>query len=126
MINGTLMLRLLKAVPSGCKVIFMGDVQQLPPIGDCQVFEDILNSSYIPTIKLLHPHRQALQSGIIKSSYLVANQEKLFDNTADYRIDFSDWTNHTNGNVHCIIFLSLIFISLIFLIIGYIKTKRKS
>ena len=52
--------------------------------------------------------------------------EKLFDNTADYRIDFSDWTNHTNGNVHCIIFLSLIFISLIFLIIGYIKTKRKS
>lgn len=90
MINGTLMLRLLKAVPSGCKVIFMGDVQQLPPIGNCQVFEDILNSSYIPTIKLLHPHRQALQSGIIKSSYLVANQEKLFDNTYTGNFNFGE------------------------------------
>ena len=86
MINGSLMLKLLKSVPKGCKVIFMGDIQQLPPIGNCQVFEDILNSNYIPTIKLLHPHRQALQSGIIKSSYLVANQEQLFDKT--YSGDF--------------------------------------
>lgn len=86
MINGSLMLKLLKAVPNGCKVIFMGDVQQLPPIGNCQVFEDILSSDYIPTIKLLHPHRQALQSGIIKSSYLVAKQEQLFDK--DYSGNF--------------------------------------
>lgn len=90
MINGSLMLRLLRAVPNGCKVIFMGDVQQLPPIGNCQVFEDILSSSYIPTIKLLHPHRQALQSGIIKSSYLVANQEKIFDNSYSGNFNYGE------------------------------------
>lgn len=86
MINGSLILKLLKAVPNGCKVIFIGDVQQLPPIGNCQVFEDILNSDYIPSVKLLQPHRQALKSGIIKSSYLIAKQKQLFDKT--YSGDF--------------------------------------
>lgn len=51
---------------------------------------------------------------------------KLFDSTTDYKVDFSDWTNHINGNIQCIILLSILFISLIFLVIGYIKAKKKS
>ena len=48
------------------------------------------------------------------------------NNISDYKIDFFDWTNHINGNIMCIILLSLVFFSLIFLIIGYIKLKKKS
>jgi len=80
MINGTLFLSLLEAIPSGAKVIIMGDVQQLTPIGNCQVFADILDSNVLPVVKLTKPHRQALMSGIIPTSIKVANQEKIFDN----------------------------------------------
>ena len=78
MINGDLFLALLKAIPSGAKVIIMGDVQQLTPIGNCQVFADILDSNMIAVSKLTKPHRQALESGIIPTSINVANQKQLF------------------------------------------------
>lgn len=80
MINGSLFLSLLQACPSGAKVIIMGDVQQLTPIGNCQVFSDILESNVLPVVKLTKPHRQALMSGIIPTSIKVANQELIFDN----------------------------------------------
>jgi len=81
MINGTLFLALLEAIPSGAKVIIMGDVQQLTPIGNCQVFADILDSNVLPVVKLTKPHRQALMSGIIPTSIKVANQEQIFPNS---------------------------------------------
>lgn len=81
MINGTLFLSLLEAIPSGAKVIIMGDVQQLTPIGNCQVFADILDSNVLPIVKLTKPHRQALMSGIIPTSINVANQEQIFGNS---------------------------------------------
>ena len=34
----------------------------------------------------------------------------------DYKIDFLDWTNHTNGNVLCIILLSIVFLLTIYII----------
>lgn len=81
MINGTLFLSLLEAIPTGAKVIIMGDVQQLTPIGNCQVFADILDSNVLPIVKLTKPHRQALLSGIIPTSIKVANQEPIFSNS---------------------------------------------
>ncbi len=83
MINGTLFLSLLEAIPSGAKVIIMGDVQQLTPIGNCQVFADILDSNVLPIVKLTKPHRQALMSGIIPTSIKVASQEQIFSNSFD-------------------------------------------
>lgn len=80
MINGTLFLALLEAIPTGAKVIIMGDVQQLTPIGNCQVFADILDSDVLPVVKLTKPHRQALMSGIIPTSINVAKQEQIFKN----------------------------------------------
>lgn len=79
MINGTLFLSLLEAIPTGAKVIIMGDVQQLTPIGNCQVFANILDSNVLPVVKLSKPHRQALRSGIIPTSIKIANQQQIFD-----------------------------------------------
>lgn len=81
MINGSLFRDLLEAIPTGAKVIIMGDVQQLTPIGSCQVFADMLNSGVVPTVRLTKLHRQALNSGIIPTSIKVTNQEQLFSNT---------------------------------------------
>lgn len=81
MISGELFLSLLQAIPNGAKVIMMGDVQQLTPIGSCQVFADVLSSSIIPIYKLTKPHRQAMRSGIIPTSLKIANQEQIFEST---------------------------------------------
>lgn len=78
MINGRLFLALLGAIPSGAKVIIMGDVQQLTPIGSCHVFADILNSRVIPSVRLTEIHRQAMRSGIIPTSIRIAQQEQIF------------------------------------------------
>lgn len=80
MINGTLFNALLQAIPTGAKVIIMGDVQQLTPIGNCQVFADILKANTLPIVRLTKPHRQALRSGIIPTSMNVATQKSIFDN----------------------------------------------
>lgn len=81
MINGELFLSLLESVPDGAKVVMLGDVQQLTPIGSCQVFADILNSNNMTTHKLTKPHRQAMKSGIIPLSLKIINQEQIFDST---------------------------------------------
>ena len=82
MTSGELFLSFLKAIPNGSKLILAGDVQQLTPIGSCQVFGDILNSKLIPNSKLTKPHRQALRSGIIPLSMKIINQEPICDSTS--------------------------------------------
>lgn len=79
MINGSIFLSLLEAIPAGAKVLIMGDIQQLTPIGNCHVFADILNSNVIPSVRLTEIHRQAMRSGIIPTSIKIAKQEQLFD-----------------------------------------------
>lgn len=78
MTNGSLFLSLLEAIPTGAKVIFMGDVQQLTPVGNCQVFADMLASGTFKTVVLDKPHRQALRSGIIPLSMKISNQQPIF------------------------------------------------
>ena len=68
MIGGRLFLNLLRAIPDGAKLIMLGDVGQLPPIGECNVAADIIASPYIPTISLTQIHRQAAKSAIITDS----------------------------------------------------------
>ncbi|WP_176474164.1 AAA family ATPase [Niallia circulans] len=79
MINGNIYLSLLKAIPNGAKLLMLGDHRQLTPIGNCQVFNDILESNLIPTMQLTKIHRQAEASGIIPTSIKITNQEQIFD-----------------------------------------------
>jgi len=81
MINGDLFLALLEAIPSGSKLIMYGDVQQLTPIGNCNVFADILKSNIFPYVRFTEPHRQALKGGIIPVSLQIVNQQQLFNSS---------------------------------------------
>ena len=60
---------------------------------------------------------------LIGIGYLI---QKVFEgNTVtDYSVNFSDWANHINGNISCIVALSIVFLSVVFLIIGYLKPKK--
>lgn len=81
MINGELFLSLLKAIPDGAKLAMIGDVQQLTPIGSCQVFADTLDLNCFTSIRLTKPHRQAMKSGIVPLSIDIINQKQIFDST---------------------------------------------
>ena len=79
MVNGRLMYDLLSAIPSGSKVILMGDVSQLQSLGCCDVYGDILKSDVIDTVRLTKIHRQAQRSGILRDSLGIARQERIVE-----------------------------------------------
>ena len=79
MIGGRLFLNLLRAIPDGAKLIMLGDVGQLPPIGECNVAADIIASPYIPTVSLTQIHRQAAKSAIITDSIKIREGVQITD-----------------------------------------------
>lgn len=52
MVDTILMYHLLKAVPKEATLIFVGDVDQLPSVGAGNVLKDVIDSGYIPTVRL--------------------------------------------------------------------------
>lgn len=62
---------LLKAVPSACQVLFIGDPDQLPSVGAGNVLKDIIASGSVPCFRLTRIFRQAAQSLIIKFAHQI-------------------------------------------------------
>jgi len=71
MIDTPLMYHLLKAIPSTCRVIFVGDIDQLPSVGPGNVLRDLIDSKTLPIVRLTEIFRQA------KGSHIVVNAHKI-------------------------------------------------
>jgi len=71
MMDITLMQYFLEAVPDGCRVILVGDVDQLPAVGPGAVLKDILRSAVIPTVRLTEVFRQAGESMIVLNAHSI-------------------------------------------------------
>lgn len=71
MIDTILMHHLLNAIPSHAKVIFIGDVHQLPSIGPGNVLKDFIKSEIIPVTILNEIFRQAKNSQIILNAHRI-------------------------------------------------------
>lgn len=78
MVGAELFLDLLKAIPTGTKLIMLGDDGQLESIGLCNIFKDMLDSGVIPVYRLTQIHRQAAKSAIITESMKVRQGVQLF------------------------------------------------
>lgn len=63
MIDLSLMYHLLEAVPDSMRVIFVGDVDQLPSVGAGNVLRDMIDSERIPVTRLTEIHRQQGEAG---------------------------------------------------------------
>ena len=75
MVDVLLMHHLLKAVPSGSRLILVGDVNQLPSVGAGNVLKDIISSGLVRTVKLAEIFRQAQESMIIVNAHRINNGE---------------------------------------------------
>ena len=71
MMDIVLMQHFLAAVPDGCHVILVGDVDQLPAVGPGAVLEDILRSGAIPCVCLTEIFRQHEESTIVVNAHAI-------------------------------------------------------
>ncbi|ANU23556.1 ATP-dependent RecD-like DNA helicase [Planococcus donghaensis] len=82
MVDTWLAHQLLKAVPEDAQLIFVGDQDQLPPVGPGQVLRDLLESKRIPTVELTDIYRQSSGSSIIELAHQMKNGQLPEDITA--------------------------------------------
>lgn len=87
MIDTPLMYHLLKAIPSHARLIFVGDVHQLPSVGPGQVLRDLIECQKIPLTTLTKIFRQASGSQIIVNAHRINQGEVPFLKN-DRRSDF--------------------------------------
>ncbi len=77
MVDTLLFEGVLRALRPGCRIIMVGDVDQLPSVGAGNVFGDLLSSGIVPSVRLNTIFRQAEQSRIITNAHAIINGGKI-------------------------------------------------
>lgn len=86
MIDSLLFESLLRAVTADCRLILVGDTNQLPSIGAGNVLGDLISSGRFNTVELTTVFRQAKQSAIITNAHAIINGKEcdLTNKTSDF------------------------------------------
>ena len=81
MVDTWLAHQLLKALANDVQLLFVGDQDQLPPVGPGQVLRDMLDSGKVPVIELTEVFRQSEGSSIIEMAHMIKRSEWTDDIT---------------------------------------------
>ena len=86
MVDITLISSLLKALKPGCRLVLVGDADQLPSVGPGNVFSDIIRSQTVPTVRLTEIFRQKGDSRIVRNAHMINRGEHpdFEANTGDF------------------------------------------
>lgn len=86
MLDAKLFEALLKALPMGCRLILVGDRNQLPSVGAGNVLGDLIDSGKLPVVALKHIFRQAMESLIITNAHAILEGKMpiLNDHSRDF------------------------------------------
>lgn len=87
MIDTLLMYHLLKAIPSSARVVFVGDINQLPSVGPGNVLKDMILSERLGVTTLNKIYRQARLSRIVMNAHSI-NDGYIPDLSNDAHSDF--------------------------------------
>jgi len=71
MIDIQLMYYILKATPDTTRIIFIGDIDQLPSVGPGNVLKDLIASKIIPVTRLKYIFRQGQHSRIVANAHRI-------------------------------------------------------
>ena len=71
MVDTILFSALLDALPIGCRLVMVGDSDQLPPVGAGNVLHDLIQSELLPVVELNEVFRQAMESLIVTNAHRV-------------------------------------------------------
>lgn len=86
MVDISLMSALLAALPRDCRLVLVGDADQLPPVGPGSVFLDILRSCALPVVRLTEIFRQTAESRIVRYAHMINDGEhpNIGENKGDF------------------------------------------
>ena len=86
MVDITLIQALLKALPKGCRLVLVGDADQLPSVGPGSFFLDVLRSHAVAAVRLTEIFRQSGESRIIRNAHSINRGEtpELRENKGDF------------------------------------------
>jgi exodeoxyribonuclease V alpha subunit len=71
MVDTTVFEAVLRALPLGCRLIMVGDCDQLPSVGPGNVLGDLIATKRLPVVQLNEIFRQAMQSLIVINSHKI-------------------------------------------------------
>ncbi len=84
MVDVILFEHLLRATKTGCRLILVGDTDQLPAVGAGCVLQDLIDSGVVPVVQLTQVFRQALESRIVYNAHRIVQGESMeWDNKSD-------------------------------------------
>ena len=75
MVDCALLESLLRAMPLSCRLILVGDSNQLPSVGAGNVLHDLIASGVIPVVTLTEIFRQSMQSLIVMNAHRIISGE---------------------------------------------------
>ncbi len=62
---------LFEALPAECRLVLVGDVDQLPSVGPGRVLADLIRSQKVPVVRLREVFRQAARSLIVENAHRI-------------------------------------------------------
>lgn len=75
MVDVTLFENVMRALPLGCRLIMVGDSDQLPSVGAGNVLGDMIASGKVPVVQLKEIFRQSMQSLIVTNAHRIIHGE---------------------------------------------------
>lgn len=75
MVDALLFESVLRALPLGCRLILVGDCDQLPSVGAGNVLGDLIATGMLPVVQLTKIFRQAMQSLIVTNAHRIVAGE---------------------------------------------------
>ena len=75
MVDIVLMRGLLAAMPPECRLVMVGDADQLPSVGPGNVFLDVIRSGIVETVRLTEIFRQSEGSAIVRNAHMINSGE---------------------------------------------------
>ena len=99
MIDLPLFAALLAALPASARLVLVGDVDQLPPVGPGAVLSELLSVAAVPSARLTFIHRQAAESRIVQAAHEVNRGEMPTRDPTDSRSDFLVLERNTGPEV---------------------------
>lgn len=77
MVDVVLFSSLLDALPLGCRIVLVGDSNQLPPVGAGNVLRDLIETGAMPVVTLTEVFRQAMESLIVTNAHNIISSQEI-------------------------------------------------
>ena len=101
MVDLHLFVALLRALPKRCRLILVGDANQLPSVGPGRVYRDLLFAEHLAKVTLSVVFRQAQESHIVTNAYQILSGAPLIEAPRSADAPLPDFFNvRAQNNAH--------------------------